>query len=66
MCVSLLVFFFVVVVVGFWVTCVPHPHLPSWSDMTESSIWRKKDIQSATGEMLKNLLSGKKYARIRI
>ena len=27
----------------FEVTYVPHPHLPSWSDMTESSIDRKEN-----------------------
>ena len=27
----------------FLVTYVPHPHLPSWSDMTEYSIERKKE-----------------------
>ena len=28
---------------SFLVTYVPHPHLSSWSDMTESSIERKKE-----------------------
>ena len=42
----------------FIVTYVPHPHLPSWSDMTESSIDRK-ELKSAAYKLFNSVLNNK-------